>query len=76
MTPYWVACVCDLTGQGAFRPVRTSVGRVSVRVSRITECITLDGTLGEPVYGPMPPFPGFVQREPNEGAPATEKTQA
>ncbi|MEN9593134.1 MAG: hypothetical protein RJA21_1610, partial [Gemmatimonadota bacterium] len=55
---------------------RTPDGRVSVRVSRITERVTLDGTLSEAVYGRVAPFTGFVQQEPNEGAPATEKTEA
>ena len=68
-------------GEGAGTKVnsvlsRTPEGRVSVQASRITERMTLDGTLSEPVYGRMPPFPGFVQQEPNEGAPATEKTEA
>ncbi len=55
---------------------RTSDGRVSVHVSRISERITLDGTLSEAVYSRVEPFAGFVQQEPNEGAPATEKTEA
>src|SRR5688572_29746404 len=37
--------------------------------------LTLDGRLDEPVWGRARPAEGFVQREPNEGTPATEATQ-
>jgi hypothetical protein len=41
---------------------------------RIAEPLHLDGRLDEPVYTDVPPMDGFVQQDPQEGAPATEKT--
>lgn len=53
---------------------RDSAGRVTVRATRIAEPITLDGALGEGVYGRVKPIDGFLQQEPHEGQPATQKT--
>ncbi len=56
--------------------VREPDGRVIVRATRITEPIRIDGRLDEAVYGEIPPVTDFIQQEPDEGAPATEKTEA
>ena len=55
---------------------RSAEGRVAVRASRINERLSLDGALSEAVYRRVSPMSGFVQQEPNEGAPATERTEA
>jgi hypothetical protein len=53
---------------------RDSAGRVTVRATRITEPITLDGALDEAVYLRVKPIDGFLQQEPHEGQPATQRT--
>jgi hypothetical protein len=37
--------------------------------------VTLDGVLDEPAWGAAQPATGFTQQEPDEGAPATERTE-
>ena len=51
-------------------------GRIVVRATRTTQPIRIDGRLDERVYTEVPPLTEFVQAEPNEGAPVTEKTEA
>ena len=63
------------TGDSA-TAARKPDGRVSVRASRINERLSLDGALSDAVYRRVSPRAGFVQQEPNEGAPATERTEA
>ena len=51
-------------------------GTATVRAQRTTDAITLDGRVDEPVYTRLPHLTGFLQQEPNEGAPGTEQTEA
>jgi len=53
---------------------RDSAGRVTVRATRITDPMTLDGVLDEGVYARIKPIDGFLQQEPHEGQPATQTT--
>jgi hypothetical protein len=53
---------------------RDSAGRVTVRATRITEPLTIDGALDEGLYLRIKPIDGFLQQEPHEGQPATQKT--
>src|SRR3990172_5860736 len=55
---------------------RDDNGRVTLRATRIAEPIVLDGKLDESVYSLVPAVSDFVQQEPREGEPATEKTEA
>jgi hypothetical protein len=55
---------------------REEDGRVAARGVRIAEPIDLDGRLTEDVYQSTLPMDGFLQQEPNEGAQASEKTEA
>jgi hypothetical protein len=50
-------------------------GKVTVRAVRIDTPLNVDGMLVEEVYGRITPMSEFVQVEPTEGAPATEKTE-
>ena len=64
-------------GQGRGAPAtisKSAEGGVTVRAVRTLEPIKLDGRLDESVYATVPPFSGFIQQEPREGEPATEKT--
>ncbi len=55
--------------------VRDAQGRATVRAVRLTAGLRLDGVLDEPVYEIVPAIDDFVQQEPDEGAPASERTQ-
>ncbi len=48
---------------------------VTARASRTTP-LTLDGRLDEAIYTTVAPLTDFLQQEPREGQPATEKTEA
>jgi hypothetical protein len=47
----------------------------SVTAARAREEITLDGVLSDSEWGAARPVSDFTQREPHEGAPATERTE-
>jgi Domain of unknown function (DUF5916) len=49
---------------------------IRLHAVRLTEPIELDGVLEEPVYRQYQPATEFIQQEPNEGAPASERTEA
>jgi hypothetical protein len=51
-------------------------GRITIRAIRLREPLKLDGILEEPVYREHEPASHFIQQEPNEGAPASERTEA
>jgi len=55
---------------------RTADGGVTIRAVRIDEPLHIDGRLDEEVYTTVPAVSDFIQQEPHEGAPATEKTEA
>jgi hypothetical protein len=48
----------------------------TLRAVRATLPIRIDGRLDEPIYAAIAPVSDFVQQEPDEGALATEKTEA
>ncbi len=54
---------------------RDDRGRATVRASRLTQPLRLDGRLDEAVYASVPPIDGFIQQLPIEGVPATEPTE-
>ena len=55
---------------------RDAAGRATVRAVRLTEPLRVDGTLDEEMYETVMPFSDFIQQLPDEGAPATEQTEA
>ncbi|MDP2320949.1 MAG: DUF5916 domain-containing protein [Acidobacteriota bacterium] len=56
---------------------QTKPGSAKVATAvRVTEAPTLDGdVLGDPAWHAATPITGFVQEQPNEGQPASEKTE-
>ena len=54
---------------------RNASGGATVRAVQV-ERLDLDGRLDEAVYTTVPSFGGFIQMEPDAGAPATERTEA
>ena len=54
---------------------RDATGHVSMRAVRVTTPIKIDGQLDEAIYQSTPSMSDFVQTEPTDGLPATEKTE-
>ena len=54
---------------------RDARGRMTLRAIRLDAPLQLDGRLDERVYHDVPPVTGFIQQEPNEGAPAADQTE-
>jgi uncharacterized protein DUF5916 len=54
---------------------RDADGRATIRAVRVTTPMRVDGRLDEALYTSVPPISDFIQQEPEEGAPATEKTE-
>lgn len=75
-------CPCALTAQSPLEPVapdvmvRDSQGRATVRTARLPSPLQFDGRLDEPFYRDVKPFGDFIQQEPHNGEPATDKTEA
>ena len=65
----------DVFATPAATVARDGAGRVTVRATRVTEPVTLDGMLDEGLYSRIQPIAGFLQQEPHEGQPATQKTE-
>ena len=55
---------------------RDADGRATVRAVPIAEPLRLDGVLDEGIFETTLPVSGFIQQNPIEGAPATERTEA
>ena len=53
---------------------RDDTGRATVRGMRLPSPIRFDGKLDEAFYADVKPFGGFIQQDPIEGGPATDKT--
>ena len=54
---------------------RDAAGRATVRAVRLTTPLRLDGRLDEEIYAQVPAISDFIQNDPKEGAPATEKSE-
>jgi len=54
---------------------REPSGSTTVRAVRIQVPLKIDGALDEPLYANVAPISDFIQQEPHEGEPATEKTE-
>ena len=50
-------------------------GKATIRATRVATPIGIDGQLDESLYGSVTPVSDFIQVEPNDGAPATQKTE-
>ncbi len=54
---------------------RDDQGRITVRATRVPSPFVFDGVLEEAFYGDVPSFSEFIQQEPRQGQPATERTE-
>lgn len=64
------------SGQPEIVMTRDGAGHASIRAVPLSGDFTLDGKLSEAIYNTVAPLSDFVQQEPLEGQPATEKTEA
>ena len=55
---------------------RDALGRATVRAVQLSEPLLVDGNLDEEIYQTVNSISGFIQQFPNEGEPATERTEA
>jgi hypothetical protein len=55
---------------------REAADKVTVRAFRVPSPLRIDGRLDEEIYATVDPITDFIQQEPDEGQPATEKTDA
>ena len=55
---------------------RGADGGLIIHATRVTKPINIDGQLNEEVYQQVGSITGFIQSDPNEGAPETERTEA
>src|SRR5437870_4235770 len=53
---------------------RDAAGRVTIRAVRVMSPIRIDGHLDESVYSSVQAVSDFIQIDPHEGEPATQKT--
>ena len=51
-------------------------GRITLRATRLAAPLTVDGALDEAAYRDVKPITGFIQQEPRQGEPATERTES
>jgi hypothetical protein len=76
-----VAVELPFAFEGAPAPIPPEVvsrdpsGRVTIRVVKLSAPLRIDGRLDEPLYKTVPPISDFIQVEPQEGMPATERTE-
>jgi hypothetical protein len=54
---------------------RGADGAVTLRAVQLTQPLRIDGRLDEALYVDVPPISDFIQIEPQEGSPATERTE-
>src|SRR6185503_6330783 len=68
-----LACVLSLTPRSAH--AQDGHGQPTVEAARVVGTVSVDGRLDEEAWRIAPPRGGFLQRDPDEGAPATEATE-
>lgn len=54
---------------------RDTEGRITLRATRIDAPLRLDGVLDDAPYSQVPSIDNFIQQEPNEGQPGSERTE-
>ena len=75
---YTPAAIAHAGGASGLPPTLTRAeGRVSLRAIPLAgRVIHVDGRLDEDIYTQFEPASDFIQQEPKEGEPATERTEA
>ena len=65
----------EAAGENHERSVVSQTGKRGFAVTEITEEITVDGVLDEPIWNSAPNIGDLVQREPDTGQPPSEMTE-
>ena len=78
--PVWVILLGSLSaplvsGQSPSQNGAGTHGRKTIRATAIEQPIQVDGDLGEAAWATAPVALGFIQRDPQEGQPSSEKTE-
>lgn len=55
--------------------IKDSAGHVTLRATRVAQPIKIDGKLDDAIYAEVQAITDFIQQDPNEGAPISEKTE-
>jgi hypothetical protein len=72
---FWATAVVCLVGPAAASGQQSAdSGSIPLHANRIAEAVQLDGRLDEPFWDTADSIPEFHQREPDEGAPCSERT--
>ena len=71
-----LSVAASASAQSTAATARDAAGGITVRAVRATSAIRIDGRLDEEMYGTTDAISSFVQQEPDEGQPATERTEA
>jgi hypothetical protein len=71
-----IGCTTLADAQTASLVSREAADKVTVRAHRVASPLRIDGRLEEEIYQQVEPLTDFIQQEPDEGQPATEKTDA
>jgi hypothetical protein len=69
-----LSCVCA-AGVQSQTPTATQADRPSVRAAARTSPVTIDGTLDDSAWSAASVAADFLQQEPDEGRPATQRTE-
>jgi hypothetical protein len=75
MTRLLAILALTLAGAAGAAHAADSTKVADVRIARRTAAIALDGALDDAAWQSAPVTTGFLQRDPNEGAPATQNTE-
>ena len=73
MRPFYTLIICLLLAVLVFASSKNDSTR-TITSYKLTEPLVIDGLLTEPVYK-NPPIKDFTQKDPDEGKPATEKSE-
>ena len=68
-----LACACAAQQNAA---IPSSVPTVRLQIRKIAAAVHVDGKLEEGVWREVEPITSFTQRQPDEGAPVSERTEA
>jgi len=72
----FASAALPVEGQQAVRAVPDSASPPVIEAARVPEAPTLDGdVLGDPIWNAATPVSGFWQEQPDEGQPASERTE-
>jgi len=69
--------VCLAAAPAGAQPLLTHEGDAyTLRATRISAPLRIDGELDEPVYEQVPAISEYIQQDPDEGAPISERTES